>query len=122
MSPTVSQSNHSLCSQDPPPPVLKMLLYSKDPHEGTEPGLGAMSLSAHDSPATHQAETLRKPSKGGLGDFQVGGIYKDQERIVTPKKRQGLELAGGRDRLLMYSHQKISNLWMQRTLAEKQEP
>lgn len=70
-----------------------MLLYNKEPHEGTQPGLGAMSLSAYDSPTTHQA-CSRKPSEGGLGDFQVGGIYKDQERIIAPEKGQGLELAG----------------------------
>lgn len=35
-----------------------------------------------------------KPREGKLSGFQVGGICKDQERIIAPKKEQGLELAG----------------------------
>jgi hypothetical protein len=51
-----------------------------------------------------------KPREGRLSDFQVGGICKDQERIIAPKKGQGWELAEGGEGLLMDSHAKRSNI------------
>lgn len=73
-------------------------------------------------PQSIKLRLSENPAKEGWVTSRWEASTKTKRELLLPRRGKDWNWLGGRDRLLMYSHQKISNLWMQRTLAEKQEP
>lgn len=69
-----------------PKPLSKMLLCNKDPHAGTGPERGAMSLPAYDFPITQQALRLPgNPVKGNLVTSRWEASVKTRRELLLSR-------------------------------------